>query len=133
MSSSSRFACLMMYSLYRLIKYEERTHPCLTPFPIEKLSESPYYVRTFASWFAYSDLYLPVQYVLVYPFLPSYSTTLGGQRSQMLCYLRVDPYLWTELALVLGGSVCRRRHPRKARSLNVTCIPAIIITRRVPV
>ena len=41
MSSSSRFACLMMYSLYRLNKYGERTHPCLTPFPIEKLSVSP--------------------------------------------------------------------------------------------
>ena len=45
-----------VYSLYRLNKYGERTHPCLTPFPIEKLSVSPYSVRTFASWFAYSDL-----------------------------------------------------------------------------
>ena len=51
MSSSSRFACLMMYSLYRLNRYGERTHPCLTPFPIDKLSVSPYSVRTFASWF----------------------------------------------------------------------------------
>ena len=51
MSSSSWFACLMMYSLYRLNRYGERTHPCLTPFPIEKLSVSPYSVRTFKSSF----------------------------------------------------------------------------------
>ena len=53
---SSRFACIMTYSLYRLNKYRESTHPCLTPFPIEKLSVSPYSVRTFASSFAYNDL-----------------------------------------------------------------------------
>ena len=56
MSSSSKVACLMMYSLYGLNRHGERTHPCLTPFPIEKLSVSPYSVRSFASWFAYSDL-----------------------------------------------------------------------------
>ena len=41
------------------------------------------------------------------------STTLVNYRLK-----RVDPYLWTELAPVLEGSVSRRRHPRKGTSVE---------------
>ena len=41
--------------------------------------------------------------------------------TKYLYYKRVDPYLWTELASVLEGSVSRRRHPRRPCLCRIRC------------
>ena len=39
-----------------------------------------------------------------------------------LYYKRVDPYLWTELAPVLEGSVSCHRYPRKGTGVDRVCV-----------
>ena len=40
-------------------------------------------------------------------------SAVNGDIKRIICIIRVDPYIWTELAPVLEGSGSRRRHPRK--------------------